>query len=160
MKKIIKTISTILFVISLYRCGETHDILYIVNNANHTIGFYLGLGGWTSYPDTLLPKTDFPVAKNIKPDKRFSVAMDFEWEKILSGLPKDTMSVFIFHTDTLNKYTWNEVRDRYMILKRYDLSYDDLVRLHDKYKYGSPEIPYPPDERMKDMKMYPPYGSE
>jgi len=36
------------------------------------------------------------------------------------------------------------------------LALTDVVTL--KNKYGVPEIPYPPDERMKDMKMYPPYG--
>ena len=155
MKKIITTIIAILLVTSLYRCWETHYPLYITNNADHTFGFDLGLGGHSGYyPDTLLPKTDFSV-KNIQPGKRYNYCIDFKWEKIFSRLPKDTMSVFIFHTDTLKKYTWEEVRDRYMILKRYDLSYDDIVRLHNKYNV--PEIPYPPDERMKDMKMWPPY---
>ena len=40
------------------------------------------------------------------------------------------LSVFIiFHSDTMEKYTWEEVRDGYEILKRYDLSLDDIKRL-------------------------------
>ena len=152
MKNIIKNIIAVLLVISLYGCGETHYIIYIVNSANHTISCNLALGGDSGYyPDTLL-KTDLSVVK-IKPDKYYSFDSDFKWEKIFSKLPKDTMSVFIFHTDTLNKFTWKEIKDMYLILKRYDLSYDDLVRLNNR-------IPYPPDERMKNMKMQPPCGNE
>ena len=57
------------------------------------------------------------------------------------------MSVFIFHTDTLNKYSWQEVRDGYKILRRYDLSLEDIKKM----KWT---IPYPPDESMAGMKMY------
>ena len=130
------------------------------NNANHAIGYNLSLGAHSGncYPDTLLPSTNFTVTKNIKPGRSDSYDSGIEWKKIFSRLPKDTMSVFIFHTDTLTKYPWEEVRDRYMILRRYDLSYDDIVRLYNKHNF--PEIPYPPDERMKYMKMYPSYGSK
>ena len=40
-----------------------------------------------------------------------------------------------------------------MALQRYDLTLEDLNSL----KWT---VPYPPDERMKDMNMYPSYGSE
>ena len=60
------------------------------------------------------------------------------------------MSVFIFDSEVLENIEWKEIRDNYMILKRYDLSLEDLQKL-DFTLY------YPPTEEMKDIKMYPPY---
>lgn len=136
------------------RCMETHYPIYITNNSDHSIGYLLCLGGNTCcYPDTILPRTNFSVFNNIMSGRKQSISLEFEWEKVILELPKDTLSVFIFHTDILNKYDWEEVRDNYMILRRYDLSLEDLKLL-------KRSIPFPPTEAMKDIKMYPPYGSE
>ena len=62
----------------------------------------------------------------------------------------DTLSLFIFDADTFNNYSWEEIQSGYKVLQRYDLSPEDLRVL-------SKKITYPPDERMKNMKMYPPY---
>jgi len=42
------------------------------------------------------------------------------------------------------------IREEYKVLKRYDLSIEDIQLLN----Y---EIPYPPTEVMRGMRMYPPY---
>ena len=132
-------------------------IIDLINNSGHEIGYYFAMGGQYGvyYPD-LLPITNNYIVYDMNKEIASGHESHLEWEKVFSAFPKDTMSVFIFHTDTLNKYTWEEVRDKYMILKRYDLSLDDLTKLNNKYSV--PEIPYPPDDRMKNMKMYPPYG--
>ena len=158
-----KTLIIITFISNLYGCEDvpkSRYSLYLVNNAKHSISFDYSLGAynWKCYPDTLLPATDQHLIKNIKPGSSHSSDSRSKWEKIISDLPKDTMSVFIFHTDTLNKYAWEEVRKKYIILRRYDLSLEDLIGLYNKY--GIPEIPYPPTEAMKNIKMYPPYVSE
>ncbi|NLL27401.1 MAG: hypothetical protein GX259_01250 [Bacteroidales bacterium] len=49
-----------------------------------------------------------------------------KWEKVFKKLPKDTLSIFIFDSDTLAKYSWDRIRSDYNILKRYDLSLKDL----------------------------------
>ncbi len=64
------------------------------------------------------------------------------------SLPNDTLSIFIFHSDTVSSYPWQTIRTEYKILKRYDLSIADLERLN--YK-----VSYPPDNRMENVKMYP-----
>ena len=161
MKKMMKFFLLILYVTNLYKCENIPHkryALYLMNNTEHSIGFYFALGGnyGILYPDKLLPTTNHYIIKEIKHGSRYIYYSGIKWDEVLSMLPNDTMSVFIFHTDTLNKYAWEDVRDRYMILKRYDFSFEDMKRLHNKY--GTPEIPYPPDERMKDMKMLPPYG--
>ena len=157
MKQLIIFFAIILIAIILCRCdlGDRYSMT-ILNNANHSIGFYLLLGSWMCYPDTLLPDTDFSVAKNLKSGSWTKILAYRRWEEVVTRLSGDTMSVFIFHSDTLNKYSWEEIRSEYMILRRYDLSSDDIVTLFNEYRV--PEIPYPPDNRMRNMKMWPPYG--
>jgi hypothetical protein len=118
----------------------------------------MALGGKRGvlFPDTLLPATRTFEVIPVRPGGRFVLQNSINWERVISQLPKDTLSVFFFHTDTLNKYAWEEIRDRYMILRRYDLSLDDFRKLQNRF--GIPEIPFPPDERMRDMRMFPPFG--
>jgi 3-deoxy-D-arabino-heptulosonate 7-phosphate (DAHP) synthase len=66
------------------------------------------------------------------------------------------MSVFYFHPDTVAKYKKEEIQRNYKVLRRYDLSVEDIQKL--KNKNDVPVITYPPTEATKDIKMYPPYG--
>lgn len=122
-------------------------IINVVNNEKYSIGGYFALGGkhGTFYPDTIIPLRKDYVTSEIN-----SYESNIEWGKIFKQLPKDTLSIFIFHTDTLNKYPWKEVRNGYKILKRYDLSLQDIEKLN--YK-----VPYSPSREMAKMKMYPKY---
>lgn len=98
---------------------EQHYII-VNNNANHMISLYVG----ENYPDTSIVQTK-PHLWTVQPNSSFDDVSEWgTWKERFSKTEK--LSVFIFHTDTLNKYTWEEVRDNYMILKRYDLSLDDL----------------------------------
>ena len=65
----------------------------------------------------------------------------------------DTLHIFVFEEDVLSIYTWEKVVNDYMVLQRYDLSLQDLQQLNW-------QVSYPPAEAMKDMEMYPPYGSK
>lgn len=44
-----------------------------------------------------------------------------KWEKVIARTSKDTISFFIFSWDTIHKYGWQNVRDNYRVLKRYDV---------------------------------------
>jgi len=156
MKKMIKILIIVLLATSFSKCDRfraSHYPIYLINNAEHSIGFYFALGGryGTRYPDTLLPKTNQYIVREVKPGRTFFFYSGTRWEDIFSKKPEGIMSAFIFHTDTLNRYTWEEVRDGYMILKRYDLSLDDLQRLNF-------HIYYPPTEAMRNIRQFPPFG--
>jgi hypothetical protein len=107
-----------------------------------------------AYPDTIIF-----FDKPLRYIKAQSYVVDDYCEKtieqILRDIPSDTLSIFYFHSDTLNKYSWEEIQRDYRILQRYDLSIEDIHVLYDQYDI--PEIPYPPTEIMKNMKMYPSY---
>ncbi len=60
----------------------------------------------------------------------------------------DKISIFVFSKDTVNQYSWNEIRDHYNVLVRYDLGYEDIQKL-------DYTIPYPPTHEMAGMQMYP-----
>ncbi len=118
------------------------DDIEVINNSSHSIRFYLAIGNANApvYPDTLLPTKMRPsVFHEVSPNTSGYSTSLVPWEEIVSQLPQDTLSVFIFHADTISKYTsegiidryieligWEIIRDGYKILKRYDLSLEDL----------------------------------
>jgi hypothetical protein len=133
MKRTIKFLILLILSTSFYHCDKllnTKYAAYVKNNSDHSIGCYFSLGGknGTYYPDTILPASNQYVIREIKPGDRYTYYSGTKWEEIFPSLPKDTMSVYIFHTDTLNKYIWEEIRNNNKILKRYDLSLDDLMQ--------------------------------
>ncbi len=130
MKKTYVGLLGILLIATCSNCRMAMDYSYeinLVNNSEHSIGYYFADGGkyGTFYPDSL-PETNEWVIYDITKVNRPGLESHMAWEKFFNTLPHDTLSVFIFHTDTLNKYDWNVIRDKYMILKRYDLSLEDL----------------------------------
>ena len=143
---------------------ERFDV-YIENSASHAIGFYAG--AYTPaypqylYPDTLWPGSEYweTISDNVLNlpqggrrvlfSSRSGVNMNID--AFYDWLPRDTVSIYVFHTDTLRKYGWDGVREEYRVLQRYDLGWLDMKILNNN-------VPYPPTDTMKTMKMYPPYG--
>ena len=65
----------------------------------------------------------------------------------------DTLKFYILDAVVVENTPWEVVARDYLVLKRYDLTLEDLQRLDWK-------ITYPPTYAMKDIKQYPPYGNE
>ena len=63
----------------------------------------------------------------------------------------DTIFVYVFDAAVVENTPWEVVTRDYLVLKRYDLTLENLQRLDWK-------ITYPPTEAMKNVKQYPPYG--
>ena len=64
---------------------------------------------------------------------------------------KDYLHLFVLDVDTLANYSWSEIRERNLILVRYDLTYKDIELFLPLY--------YPPTPEMRDIKMWPPYST-
>jgi len=106
----------------------------------------------TVYPDTTLP-TQMPLQmREIEPNREYVYSYT-RWtlEDIYNSFNTDTISYFVISTDTLEKYGWDSVRIGYRILQRYDYS------VMDYYPSGTPT--FPPTEAMRNIKMWPPYGT-
>ena len=120
------------------------------NNSNVDVYIYFGLtdiAGVTLYPDTVVPEVRVGVLF------KQGAARHYSYNYLYNEECTDVLSLFIFDADTFNIYDWNEIRSGYKVLQRYDISPEDAKMLERK-------ISYPPDERMKDIKMFPPYGSK
>jgi hypothetical protein len=159
-------IGKILILFTFTSCCDENQVnygLFITNNSIEVVGcyFYLVWEGGNEgivYPDTTLVSLRTDEVIKIKAGQTYrGTRHSFPVTEWILSLPSDTLSVFFFSQDALNVYPWAEIRQEYKILQRYDLSIEDILLLYNKYSI--PEIPYPPDERMKDMKMYPPYGT-
>ena len=141
-------------------------MLYVENNTNHIIALYVEE---TSYPDTSIIEirpSVFPgmhcLSIGSKPELFFVQPNSVKTRGLcyLGRLEDrykfnkvEKLSVFIFQSDTIDKYSWEEVQHNYMVLKRYDLSLKGWQNLNFT-------ITYPPSETMKNIKQFPPYGSE
>ena len=156
--KMLSILIVFIITMTLYGCPDDFgiDALRINNESADTLCVFLASGFVSAYPDTIIPKysTELGLAV-ICPNSILELLPGGNrlYKYIFKErLPQDTLSVFIFKLDTLIAYNWNIIRRDYKISVRYDLSYPDLKSL-------GFAIPYPPTEMMKDMKMYPGYGS-
>ena len=99
---------------------------WIENQSDHLI---MTLRSY-QYPDTTIPDVQNELGGILAGEK---APYDYDiknWSELFDQLPGDTLSVFIFHGDTIAKYNWQEIRSGYKILKRYDLSQEDLKNMN------------------------------
>ena len=139
-------------------CLESNTSIYVDNKSDFVISFYFPLIGMQGgiYPDTTITFDKKNVGYPTKSGTMaYAGISNISLERWIQSFPKDTVSIFIFSKDILDKFSWFEIQSGYKILQRYDLSLEDFNRLSNKN--GVPVIDYPPSEAMKYMKMYPPY---
>lgn len=111
---------------SINSCGdapwfaESVYSITVQNNSTDTIQFYASY----SYPDTTITN-EKPRLKMAYPSKYSYWDSKEKWEDVL---PSDTISMYILSKDTVDRYSWDKIRSDYNILKRYDLSLDDLKK--------------------------------
>lgn len=142
-------------------CHEAfwHDMgqLYMTNNTDDTLCVYYATGfycfGPTAYPDTLLPPGDMPYCHEgetfregiagyylAMPHKAMPLYSEFaqfgnDDGRLGFQLPLDTLSVFFIDLDTLRKYGYDTVREKYLIRDRYDLPIDTVIKRNYRLTY-------------------------
>jgi len=125
--------------------------LFVQNNTSGAIQASINEGGEFGplYPDTLLPNSKVRLSLPIPSDQKLAVAGGTAtWASVFATkFPSDTLSLFIYDSDTLATYDWPAVRSGYKILGRFDLSLSDLERLGYVVKY-------PPDASMTGIKSF------
>ena len=123
--------------------------IQIENYSPNTVNFIVGNHfSFPVYPDTSLRATR-PGLQAVPPsDKRWHDSW-IPWEDVYKEFPADTMSIFFIDNSVYEQTDWEEVRNEYKILMRYDLSIKDLQQLNFV-------VPYPPTSAMRNMKIFQP----
>ena len=155
MRKIFCSIICSCILSITYSCKvDGHEAIDLVNNSDMTL-----VTNWTNdYPDTTLRQKPYIVNNRtflIPPYSLKTYALTApEWESFEEnfGTYFDTLMVFIFDIDVFSHFEWPFIKENYLILQRYDLSLNDLQRLNWR-------LFFPPSERMRNIKMWPPYGT-
>jgi hypothetical protein len=132
-------------------CEKLHEDFYsivIENQSGHVMISYERLKDGAR-SDTILPvskPTLLPGAKNLSR----SIDSLTPWDVLYNAFPEDSISmhIFFFHPDTISKYSWEEIKNGYRVMYRYDLSLSDLERLN--YR-----LTYPPNASMEEVKIWP-----
>lgn len=122
----------VLLVLSAGSCekfGEKKYVVWLENKSGvrlyNTVGTP-GQGTAGIYPDTSLPLSK-PIFSEVLPQSTgYIIYGSQKIEKIFELLSKDTLSVYVFNADTVDRYDWNTVRTQNRMLRRYDLSLQDL----------------------------------
>jgi len=113
----------VLFILFIATKCEKYSENYITikNNSNTDI-YYLPS---FSYPDTLLKQSEYPPAGNKiskhSEDKNITGSPFFEMNK--------TLIIFIFDADTVEKVPWDTIVKKYYILKRYEVTKQDMENM-------------------------------
>lgn len=130
MKKLSYNLSLIILgVVVLISCNAPFGarIFYkftIQNNSSKAISFQVG----KNYPDVAIPNVEAARVIGINPLMHQSHESGEKWSEYFRKLPADTLTIFFFSQDTIKKYDWAEVQTKYMILKRKDISLQDLEK--------------------------------
>ncbi|MCQ2065689.1 MAG: hypothetical protein MJY66_07510 [Bacteroidaceae bacterium] len=118
-----------------YFINREQTFIKIVNNSEDTITEYsysfLPISGGATYPDTLLPPDDlkkYVHKPSILPHSCTYIEVS-EKSELIERFGSDSLMIFIFSTDTLNTYSWEEIRSGYKILRRFDFNVHDLDSL-------------------------------
>ena len=126
-----------------------HKTIRFVNKSNIPIYIY----GSYSYPDTLnnrLGSSYHLYRAEANTENTSALRRRDFWEVTFRNIPSDTLMVYVFDAELVDSHS---THGHNTIIRRYDLSLQDL-QLLDWTLY------YPPTVAMKDIKMWPPYGSD
>lgn len=145
----IRIIYLILLNLALNSCEEFYP-LYVTNNTSNIIYYTIAEPRtFITYPDTIgIVKNNFG---NIRTGRSTNNLRSKEWKEIILALPSDTLSIYFIEGQVYENEDWEDIVNEYQILKRYDLSIEDLEALDFN-------VPYPPTSAMSDIRQYPPYG--
>ena len=144
--------------------GEVTDMTF-KNNTDYAITVYSELIppiNYTTpivYPDTSLP-VQYPTLKmrSILPGSFIIYsATEADIPSRFGDFHSDTISFFVFSSDSLSLLGWDSVRSSYNVLQRYDIRVNEYVSLYNNLKWDFPC--FPPSQEMRDIKMWPPYGT-
>jgi hypothetical protein len=136
MKKIrLHLIYFALSAISLISCeSKYYDYrLKILNNSNN----YIYADFYRSYPDTTLSINSHfgGLDHKVSPNGEITLARGGSWERAFQDDIQQKLLIFIFDAKIIENIPWDTIRNKYLVLKRYELTLKDLDSLNFKVSY-------------------------
>jgi hypothetical protein len=116
----------------LFQCDPWDSKMKIINNSSSAIYY----NDSYRYPDTTLrtvPSPIFFANSLVLPGETVSYPVRGTWNEVFDIC--DTLMIFIFDETKIKNVPWDTIKKNYMILKRYDLSLEDLVKLDWRVTY-------------------------
>lgn len=105
------------------------DRLKVINQSNQPIKYMWEIqapsDSTIKYKLEYMIKPDGPVFPG---DSNSYMITNTTYEQIIRSEPKKVFRVYIFNSDTIEKYTWERVKKENMVLKRYDLTLEELKK--------------------------------
>ena len=139
MIKYMKKIATIILILVLNNaCDFLEDTFFekwypldIQNNYNKEIFVSIGCDRFwsTSYPDTILPSTK-PYLISVSPNDYVEIDSGKKWEDIAKKQPEGKLSIYFFDSDTIEFYDWAQIKEGNKVMKRIDVSAEDLINMN------------------------------
>lgn len=111
--------------------AEIRYRITVENNTNHGVWYLVEY----NYPDTSLPIV-YDVERMIRPHNFIYHDSKKKWDKVFAeDIPGGKLMIFFIADSIKNNYSWEQIRDQYLILKRYDISYEELEAINYKVSY-------------------------
>jgi len=129
---IIATIISILVISnSCEKVMEKWYTIKVQNNTDKVIFVSAGCDkyGLFSYPDTILT-TSKPSLLSVAPNDYNYLDNGKKWEKINEELPEKKLIIYFFNSDTINFYDWTQIKEGNKVMKRMDLSVEELENMN------------------------------
>ncbi|MEX0968471.1 MAG: hypothetical protein WD077_14665 [Bacteroidia bacterium] len=109
---------------------KSEEVVWLKNSSTLRIYGSVGMGaqngGLDIFPDTTLSETE-PFLREVEIGTSEILITTYTvssfYNEVLNG---SRMSVYIFNADSVDLVGWEEIRNRNMVLKRYDLREEDL----------------------------------
>ena len=162
----IKTVIILLFfVLAITSCDRLYHI-GLINNSKKPIVVISPPYVYNcvlSYPDSIIPlemEIDSRYLSLLQSEDTILMTEDMGgWDFDNLFCNHDTLSIFIFDSDSVNYYSWDTVKKHNLVLQRYDFSRNELENMTHTITYFAKWIYFPPTEAMKHIHMWPPYGT-
>jgi len=99
---------------------------YFQNNSEDTFGYIYS----THFPDTtldtiILQQMDIANYPLIYPHSK-TVLYYFK-DSLPNFETSGTLELFLINIDTIEKYSWQNIASKYLVARRYDLTYKDII---------------------------------
>ena len=110
--------------------GDADSTITFVNKSDKTI---LDYSKSFIYPDTAIVMGTSPFDEKvkqfaIKPNSTYK--KEDNWKSYLSKSKSGVMTIFLFDKAVVDTVPWNKIREDYLILKRYELTLQQLDSLN------------------------------